>query len=40
MKKRHSCATTCGSAFDTSTIEAKMALPSLLTWIEEEDDFV
>ncbi len=40
MKKSDSSATTCGHAFDQSAVEAKMAMPSLLTWIEEEDDFV
>jgi hypothetical protein len=27
-------------AFDTATIEAKMTMPSLLTWIEEQDNFI
>jgi hypothetical protein len=38
MKKRDSRTTTGGNAFDTTTVEAKMAIPSLLTWIEEEDN--
>jgi len=25
---------------DTATVEAKMAIPSLSTWIEEEDGFL
>ena len=40
MKKRGSSAPTCGNALDKTTVEAKMAIPSLLTWIEEEDDFL
>ncbi len=40
MKKSDCSAPTCGNAFNQSAIEAKMAIPSLLTWIEEEDDFV
>jgi len=40
MKKSHSRATTCGNAFNQSAVEAKMAIPSLLTWMEEEDGFV
>ncbi len=40
MKQRGSGATTRGNAFDPTTIEAKMAIPSLLTRIEEKDDFL
>jgi len=40
MKKSDSSATTCGNAFNQSAIEAKMAIPSLLTWMKEGDDFV
>jgi hypothetical protein len=40
MKKNGSSATTRGNALDTTTVEAKMAIPSLLTWIEEEDSFL
>ncbi len=40
VKKSDSCATTCGHAFDKTTVEAKMAIPSLLTWMKEEDDFL
>jgi hypothetical protein len=40
MKKSDRSATAGGNALDTTTVEAKMAIPSLLTWIEEEDDFL
>jgi hypothetical protein len=40
MKQCNCRAATCGNAFNQCDIEAKMAMPSLLTWIEEEDDFV
>jgi hypothetical protein len=40
MKKRDSSAPTRGNAFDKSAVEAKMAIPPLLTWIEEEDGFI
>ena len=40
MKKCDRRTTTGGKAFDTTTIKAKMTLPALLTWIEEEDDFL
>ena len=40
MKKSDSSAPTCSNAFNQRAIEAKLALPSLLTWIEEENDFV
>jgi hypothetical protein len=38
MKKRGSGAPTRASTFDTTAVEAKMAIPSLLTRVEEEDD--
>ena len=40
VKKRDSGAPTGGNPFDTTAVEAKMAIPSLLSWVEEEDDFV
>jgi len=40
MKKGDSSATTRGNAFDKSTVEAEMAIPSLFTWIKEEYDFI
>ena len=40
MKKSDCSATAGGNALDTATVEAKMAIPSLLTWMKEEDDFV
>jgi hypothetical protein len=40
MKKRDRSATTSSNALDTTTAEAKMAIPPLPTWIEEEDDFI
>lgn len=36
MKKSSCSASTCGNAFNQSAIEAKMAAPSLLTWMKEE----
>jgi len=39
--KKRDCSTTAGSnVLDKTTIEAKMAFPSLLTWMKEEDDFL
>jgi hypothetical protein len=40
MKKGDSSTLTCGNAFNQSAIEAKMALPSMLTRMKEEDDFL
>ena len=40
VKKSDRCATTGGNAFDKTTVEAKMAIPSLLAWMKEEDDFL
>jgi hypothetical protein len=40
MKQGGGRASTCGNAFNQSTIKSKMAMPSLLTRIKEEDDFV
>jgi hypothetical protein len=40
MKKSDSRVPTCAHAFNQSTSEANMARPSLLTWMEEEDDVV
>jgi len=40
VKKRNCSATTRGNALDTTAVEAKMAIPPLLTWIEEEDGFL
>jgi hypothetical protein len=40
MKKRDGCTPTCGYTFNQCAIEANMAMPSLLTWMEEEDDVV
>ena len=40
MKKSNRSATTRGNALDTTTVEAKMAIPSLPTWIEEEGGFL
>jgi hypothetical protein len=37
MKKRGSSTTTRGKALDMTTMEANIAIPPLLTWIEEED---
>src|SRR5436305_9426778 len=40
MKKSDCSATAGGNALDTATVEAKMAIPSLSPWIEEEDGFL
>ena len=40
MEKRDSRTTTRGNALDTTSVEAKMAIPALPTWIEEEDGFL
>jgi hypothetical protein len=40
VKKRDRGATAGGNAFDTTAVEAKMAIPSLLARIEEQDDFL
>ncbi len=40
VKKRNCRATTRGNALDTTTVEAKMAMPSLSAWLEEEDGFL
>ena len=40
VKKPDSGAPTGGNPLDTTAVEAKMAIPSLLTWIKKEDDFL
>lgn len=40
MKKSDSRTATSDNALNSSTIEAKMATPSLLTRMKEEDDFL
>jgi hypothetical protein len=40
MKKGGSSTSTCGNAFNSSAIEAKMPIPSLFTWMKEEDNFL
>ena len=39
-KKCDCSATTGGNALDTTSVEAKRAMPSLLTWMKEQDDFL
>ena len=40
VKKRGSSTTTRGNALDLTTMEANMAIPPLLTLIEEEDGYL
>ena len=40
VEKSDSRAPSCGNTFNQSAVEAKVAIPPLLTWIEEKDDFV
>ena len=40
VKKRDCSATAGGNTLDKTTVEAKMAIPSLLTWMKEENDFI
>lgn len=40
MKKSSSRTPTCGNAFNQSAIEAKMATPTLLARMKEEDDLL
>lgn len=40
VKKSSSCSPTCGNAFNTTTVESKMAMPSLIARMKKQGNFI